>query len=448
MSDTLGTALTHPAWAALRATEQALGQFAEANLWSLPDNEVLQLRIELEALRAKTEAVVLTTTREVDSRGSAVDAGAASTAAWLRGRLLMHPGAAKAEVALALACDRDHAATGAALARGKLTRDQADAVVAGLGALPSGIDAATRGDAEEFLLREARQFDPQALHQLARHLALRLDPDRGEELEREEAERPSRQELHLSHQADGSRRVRGVLGPEDGALLEAALSARSAPRKASDGTPDPRPAAQRRAEALTELVKGAMAADDMPEEGGEPVTLTVTTPIDYLKSLVGGAACPTCGHATSATLPAPATYEDGTALTPETLRRLGCDAWLVAALTNRDGNVLDVGRLTRAIPRPLRRALTVRDRGCAFPGCGRPPRWCHGHHIWHWSLGGATALDNLVLLCGYHHRLIHHGGWHVELNTKGLPEFTPPPWIDPSQVPRPAWRPPDELHLT
>ena len=111
--------------------------------------------------------------------------------------------------------------------------------------------------------------------------------------------------------------------------------------------------------------------------------------------------------------------------------------------TQRD--VLDIGRLSRTIPRPIRRALTIRDGGCAFPGCGRPPRWCHGHHIRHWSLGGPTALSNLVLLCGHHHRLIHHDGWHVQLDRHGLPEFRPPPWIDPTQTPRPPWRPP---HLT
>ena len=53
-----------------------------------------------------------------------------------------------------------------------------------------------------------------------------------------------------------------------------------------------------------------------------------------------------------------------------------------------------------------------------------------------------------MLLCGRHHRLIHHGGWQVALNGKGLPEFRPPPWIDPDLIPRPAWRPPDHLHLT
>jgi hypothetical protein len=110
--------------------------------------------------------------------------------------------------------------------------------------------------------------------------------------------------------------------------------------------------------------------------------------------------------------------------------------------------VLDIGRLSRVVPRPMRRALVLRDRGCAFPGCGRPPRWCHAHHIRHWAHGGPTKLDNLVLLCGYHHRLVHHGGWEIDIGPNGHPRFTPPAWIDPRQVPRPCWRPPDEIQFT
>lgn len=135
--------------------------------------------------------------------------------------------------------------------------------------------------------------------------------------------------------------------------------------------------------------------------------------------------------------------EDGTPVSPETARRMSCDAWLVAAIIATTGEILDIGRLSRTVPRPIRRALIARDGGCAFLGCGRPPRWCHAHHIWHWSKGGPTALHNLVLLCGAHHRLIHHHGWEVWLDPDtGLPRFRAPRWIDPDQTTRPPWRPP------
>ena len=70
-----------------------------------------------------------------------------------------------------------------------------------------------------------------------------------------------------------------------------------------------------------------------------------------------------------------------------------------------------------------------------FPGCTRPSEWCIAHHITHWADGSRTDLNNLVLLCGHHHRVIHHGGWHVALAADRRPEFVPPPWIDPDQTP-------------
>ncbi len=106
--------------------------------------------------------------------------------------------------------------------------------------------------------------------------------------------------------------------------------------------------------------------------------------------------------------------EDGPALDPETLRRLACDAAVVAMLRGPRGEVLDVGRRTRRIPPAIARALRVRDKGCRFPGCLRR-RALHAHHVWHWALGGPTALSNLVLLCPYHHGLVHEGGHSISV---------------------------------
>jgi uncharacterized protein DUF222 len=443
MSQTTGTAIAHPARVALSALDDALAGLAEANLWSMTDAELLELRADLETSRARLDAQVLAATREVDARGAAVATavatGAASTAAWLRHRLLLHrlllhPGAAKAEVSLAAEVDRELTETGAALTAGAITLDQAAAVAGAMRGLPGAVDPATRRQAEGWLLEQAAQFDPAALHKLGRHLVQVLDPEGGAALEREEALLASRQTFTVSHGADRSRPVRGQFGPEGGALLDAALAAVSAPRPSQDGTPDPRTAGQRRAEGLLELIKLAMQADEMPELGGEPVTLTVTTTADYLTAATDAA---------TANRPA-ATLEDGTALSPEATRRLGCDAWLVAAIVDTDLDVLDIGRMSRVIPRSMRRALIVRDQGCAFHGCGRPPRWCHsnGHHIWFWADGGPTALSNLALLCGHHHHLVHHHGWDVDIGPDGHPRFYPPPWIDPSRTPRPPWRPP------
>jgi hypothetical protein len=108
-----------------------------------------------------------------------------------------------------------------------------------------------------------------------------------------------------------------------------------------------------------------------------------------------------------------ATLDDGTRLPAEALRRLACDAGLVPTRTDATGTLLDVGRRTRRIPPAIRRALWLRDRGCRFPGCGHT-RFVHGHHIRHWLAGGPTSLNNLVLLCSRHHRLLHEGGWSID----------------------------------
>ncbi len=87
-------------------------------------------------------------------------------------------------------------------------------------------------------------------------------------------------------------------------------------------------------------------------------------------------------------------------------------ASLVRILESGSGEPLDVGRKTRVIPPAMHRALKRRDRGCRFPGCVNT-RFVDGHHIRHWADGGATCVDNLVLLCRHHHRLLHEGGYYV-----------------------------------
>jgi hypothetical protein len=109
-----------------------------------------------------------------------------------------------------------------------------------------------------------------------------------------------------------------------------------------------------------------------------------------------------------------AALEDGTPVSAESLRRLACDGGLVPAGVDEHHAVLDVGRRTRAIPSAIRRALWLRDQGCRFPGCAST-RYLHGHHIQHWLHGGRTALTNLLLLCSFHHRLVHDGGFTLSL---------------------------------
>ena len=118
-----------------------------------------------------------------------------------------------------------------------------------------------------------------------------------------------------------------------------------------------------------------------------------------------------------------ATLEDGTRVSAETLRRVACDCGLLAV--GNDGQALNIGRRARSIPPAIRRALMLRDHGCAFPGCTHT-RFLHAHHVEHWLHGGATSLENLALLCSCHHHLVHEGGWRITTAADGSFLFHPP----------------------
>jgi hypothetical protein len=151
-----------------------------------------------------------------------------------------------------------------------------------------------------------------------------------------------------------------------------------------------------------------------------------------------GAALPAFTRGNS---PAPGQIQWGGLISPAAARRIACCAGIQRILLDPAGAVLDVGREHRTATPAQFAALTARDGGCAFPGCTRPPPWCIAHHITHWADGGPTDLDNLALLCGHHHTVIHHHGWTITLAADRLPEFTPPPWIDPDQQPMRNTRP-------
>ena len=117
--------------------------------------------------------------------------------------------------------------------------------------------------------------------------------------------------------------------------------------------------------------------------------------------------------------------EHRTAIAAETARRLCCDGGIVPVADRPNGEPLSVGRRTRSIPPAVRRALASRDRGCRFPGCPATHR-LHGHHVKHWAEGGETSLDNLILLCPTHHRLVHEGAFDVQRLDDGAFRFVNP----------------------
>ena len=141
--------------------------------------------------------------------------------------------------------------------------------------------------------------------------------------------------------------------------------------------------------------------------------------------------------------PGQSVLEGGTHVSPETSRRLACDANRVVMRHDPDGRVMEVDARTRTIPPAIRRALHYRDRGCRFPGCELP--FGQGHHIRHWAQGGATTLSNLAMLCRRHHRAVHEEGYQVERQPDGELRFRRPDGRHLPDVPPPSVIPNDPV---
>src|SRR5437763_447596 len=103
----------------------------------------------------------------------------------------------------------------------------------------------------------------------------------------------------------------------------------------------------------------------------------------------------------------------GSSIAAGTARGVACGCRWQRVAEDDKGRALGLGRTTRQTPRWLARQVRRRDGGCRFPGCARK-RWLHSHHLRWWIRGGPTDPDNLAAICGYHHRLVHEGGWRVE----------------------------------
>jgi hypothetical protein len=184
----------------------------------------------------------------------------------------------------------------------------------------------------------------------------------------------------------------GEIAGADGLVVETALL-----RLAADAPVDPasglhRDPPQKMGEALVQLASECIARDSDPDRA----TLVVHIPLADLAQR--------SGRGWDAA---------GRLIGPADLERLTCDARIQPSIHDENGITVGVGRTTRAIPPWLRRIVVERDRGCRFPGC-RTSRWVHVHHLREWSADrGPTNLDNLIALCGFHHRLVHAQRWTI-----------------------------------
>jgi uncharacterized protein DUF222/HNH endonuclease len=217
-----------------------------------------------------------------------------------------------------------------------------------------------------------------------------------------------RRRLDVSPASSGMVRMDGDLDPETGQTVFTAIRAVMDTEARSGGAEDARTPGQRRADALGEVCRQWLDRGDRPSVAGERPHFNVLIDLETLEGRAGRAA----------------QLDDAGTVPAEIARLLACDATISRVVTRGGSEPLDVGRRTPVVPAALRRAVTVRDRHCRFPGCDRPPGWSDVHHVRHWAEGGETTLNDLVLLCRRHHRLVHHE-FRLEMEA-GAPIFRRP----------------------
>ncbi len=285
-----------------------------------------------------------------------------------------------------------------------------------------GFDPAQVTAGEKLLVGFAGTFGPHDLTRLARQVVEAIDPDGSLP---DDQVISDRRFLHLRTTRDGSTvgefrltpacgtKLQTVLGPLTRPHPDLPLAAGMAPER------DERVYVQRMHDGLEEMCDRLLRSGSLPDSGGTPATVVVTMTADDLIRRTGMA-----------------TTAGGSPISVREALRLAGEAEIIPVVLADGGEILTLGR-TRRIASPTQTlALSARDGGCSFPGCDRPPDLCERHHITAWVDGGTTDLDNLTLLCRYHHHNFAGRGWTCELNLDRIPQWRPPRWVDPQRRPQ------------
>jgi hypothetical protein len=274
--------------------------------------------------------------------------------------------------------------------------------------------------------------------------------------------------LRLWHLPSGQVRLVGLFAPEDGEYLLSAFDAIKGPKRggvrfvdkdqaawAKKIQDDPRSTEQLAADAFLAVFKLGVDADPKRIFGGRRPAVRMVTirPTDSPAADVGevsgtevtalgpddpaAAADAGAGSGTAVPVLGPGLIEGtSVAMSAETIERTLCDTGLLEIIFDDHGHGLDLGREHRTFSPAQRTALAVRDGGCLWPGCDRPPSWTETHHIQHWKDdNGPTDLDQGVLLCRSDHLRLHNGHWRITRDDTGHYWLTPPPGLDPDQQP-------------
>jgi hypothetical protein len=317
----------------------------------------------------------------------------------------------------------------AAVSAGTLSVAAADVIRIGLGEPSADVPVAGLRSAAQQLLAAAPALALEQLAADARNARAELDLDRVRD---REAAMRERRYLRFTQQLDGMTRISGLLDPESAAHIVVAADAALAPRRgprfldpesvaaAEKLVADPRTNEQILVDTFVELTRIATRAPGHRILGkARPVVQIHVTDRDLRERRGAG-------------------HIDGQAdpVSIQTIERYLCDSGSVPIQFDQDGQVLNLGREHRTFTTQQRIALAARDGGCRIPNCPCPPSWAEAHHINPWSQGGKTDLADGMLLCRFHHMMLHNNGWDI-VREGAAYYLIPPPTEDFTQEPIP-----------
>jgi hypothetical protein len=389
-------------------------QFADQ---ARPQGRTEQL-ILARSLIDQLESAWLLAAADFEASGGVVESGSGSLMAWMRHHCRIAPSEASVRTRVAHALANDELRpTGEAMVAGDVTWRHAHVIHQAIRQVPQD----RQGEAEAALVSAARTLDPGQLRRVGDRLLHCFDRDAAEEAA---VRRYERRSFTLSETYGGMFAVSGLLDPITGSLLMTALDTKTRPSCSSDpdsragigvqSATDRRSWSQSRADALGEICSEWLdGGSNQTTVGGVRPHLSVIVDVATLRARPGEPA-------------QPAELNWAGPITATESQLIGCDATISRILMNGPSMVLDVGRATRTIPPAIRRAVVARDRTCVAPGCHRPPEHCDIHHVRFWEQGGDTSLDNTVLVCRRHHRMIHQLQWQITVDRTGRRSLGPP----------------------
>lgn len=447
------------------ATEALTAAVTAQNIGTVTDPELLDLAETMRDLAAMMRCAELAVLHEAEGRNAAHREKGLDTLSWMKsgGRYTPYRANAALRQAKELA-EAPHIR--ARFATGGLSEHQALAMVRARKRLPEELDDAQRDQWERSLCELAHDQNEQEIPRLAVKAVQGLAPAHADQMwdrirRREDLDAHLTRSFAWWRDRHGTVRFRGKLPAVEAAPLTTLVNAtvqaiRRERAEAADTEPSPTdhtstgktvtcavaddgPQApgdgpgpsddltaferaqlalrRDRADALVRLIDAAAnGAAGMPRTTGLPRVL-VTLSFDQLVTGLGEAEVLDLGEPVSA----------------HRVRQLACDGDIIPVVLGADNAIVNMGRTQRLVDGALRHALTLRDRGCAFPGCGQTPDLCQAHHVVPWWQGGATDLDNTVLLCRHHHSLVEPDArsqpdsrWEVRMAPDGIPEFLRP----------------------